>query len=1171
MRKKFRSNRVALQRRYLLALALSIGAAVCASFLFSRVHAANPGGGTISPAGPILNWVGDAPGTGGTGGEGQCIDSGPARNCDSFTLTVSGTDADWAGKLVQIRVNWSLQASDYDLYVHKGDLSGPVATQGTNAGQPGTEEVAYLDPRASGVGVYTVHVASAATPVPNSDQYQGAASVVPGLGPAMQGSGLAPRFQNFTPQADLVRTGKGTDAGEPSIGVNWRTGKAMFISDLTTFRVTFDDSCPTSPTAFWEDKSAPNNATSLDPIMFTDHGYNNQNPDTGRTIVSELTGQDSLSAYTDDDGESWVPSQGGGIPSGVDHQTIGGGPYHAPLVGTVYAHAIYYCSQDDAVIFCARSDDGGLSFGPGVPAYNLTQCTNLHGHVKVAPDGTVYLPNRSCGNQQGVVISEDNGITFNVHSIPGTTASADDPAIGIGRGDKTNGFGRVYESFASGNTVAGVAVSDNHGLSWKNIVDVGSLAGIRAAAFPTMVAGDDDRAAFAFFGSTTAGSADDRAFLGFWHVYVATTYDGGNSWLISDATPNDPIQRNGIHLGGGSPPHRNLLDFFGIDIDKQGRVLVGYDDGCTGPGCVQAPGPAIGNAYTALATIARQSGGLRLFATPGESAGPTIPGAPAITVGRDAGVAHLTWSESDNGGSAITNYKVYRGTTSGGETLLKNVATATQYDDTTAAANTIYYYKVSATNSLGTSCGNNEVVSKPVGDSRCQGILTALDPPGDQKVAPANADLDILEVRLADYIEGGVQKIVFKMKLADLSTLLPNRQWRVLWNYPIKAAGIDDTLFTGSYYVGMNTDTSSATSFEYGTVTTIEDVPVALGQPNRIGDADSGSVDQQNGIITVVVSSDKIGGPKAGDVIGGQSGRTFAGTGNQSLRSNTAIDITTNAIQDPYTGFAYMVFGNSPCAPTPTPTPTPNPLPCNGARIEDDDAHISYSNGWHAVNNSGASAGHYRLNEGGNSQHAVVLTFDAPAAQPTGSLTYFYATSPKGGSAEVFIDGASQGMVNYNGPSGSNRAPVFGASRSFNYGVATGGHHTLEIRPIQNGIFIDGFCIGSATATGSPVAHPGATSESSVTQLPGQEVLRSVTLPAGTQAISVAAESSANVPIRLLLLDPLGRVVQTVNSSSGVAVLETPTTQSGVYIIKTVNLSLGPVEIWSVATPLVTQ
>jgi len=1152
------------RRPFFAASCLAIAALIGGSLLFSRAHAANPGGGTIGPSGPALTWVGNAPGTGGTGGEGQCINSGAAQNCDSFTLTVSGTESDWTGKLIQIRVNWSLQTSDYDLYVHKGDLTGPVAAQGTNGGQPGTEEVAYLDPHSSGVGIYTVHVASAVTPVPNTDQYAGTATVVPGLGPAKQATGLPPRFQIFTPQSDLVKTGKGTDAGEPSIGVNWKTGKAMFISDLTTFRVTFDDSCPTSPTAFWEDKSAPNNATSLDPILFTDHGYNNQNPDVGRTIVSELTGQDSLSAYTDDDGDNWVPSQGGGIPSGVDHQTIGAGPYHAPLVPTVYPHAIYYCSQDSAVIFCARSDDGGLTFGPGMPAYNLTQCTNLHGHVKVAPDGTVYLPNRSCGNQQGVVVSEDNGITFNVQSIPGTTESADDPAVTVGRGDKTNGVGRLYEAFASGNTVAGVAVSDNRGLSWKNVVDVGSLVGIKAAAFPAIVAGDDDRAAFAFYGSTSAGSVDDRAFSGLFHLYIATTYDGGNTWAVSDATPNDPIQRNGIHLGGGSPPHRNLLDFFGIDIDKQGRILVGFDDGCTGPGCVQAPDTATGNAYTALAGIARQSGGLRLFATPGESAGPTIPGAPAITVGRDGAVAHLTWSESDNGGSPITNYKIYRGTASGAETLLANAGTATRYDDATADANTIYYYKVTATNALGTSCGNNEVVSKPVGDSRCQGILTAIDPAGDQKAAPVNADLDILEVRLADYLDGTTQKIVFKMKMADLNTLLPNRQWRILWNYPIKTPTIDASLFTGSYYVGMNTDTSGVTSFEYGTVTTIEDVPVALSQPNRIGDADSGTVDQQNGIITIVLSADKVGGPKAGDIIGGQSGRTFAGTGNQSLRSTTATDITTNAIQDPYTGFSYMIVGNQACAPT----PTPNPLSCNGTRVEDDDSHISYSNGWHSLSNSNASAGHYRLNEGGSNQHNVILTFDTPPTQK-GTITYFYGTSPKGGTAEVLVDGQSQGIVNYYGSAGSNRAPVFGVSQPFNYNATVDGHHKLELRPQRDTVYIDGFCLGSASVTGTPLAGPGQTTEAINTVNAGQSLLRNLTLPSGTQAISIAAESGNAVPIQLVLLSPTGQILQTVNSSSGLAILEAPISQSGIYVIKTVNLSLGPLQIWTVSTPYV--
>src|SRR6266542_3801748 len=1153
--------------RLLLAVILLVGGILAALFLFWKAHAANPASGTIGTSGPTRNWTGTVSGTGGTGGEGQCIDSGPAQNCDSFALTVSGTEADWAGKLIQVRVGWSLQAADYDLYIHKGDLTGPVAAQGTNAGQPGTEEVAFVDARAAGVGLYTVHVAYAAT-IANNDQYQGSVSVLPDLTVAPLGSGLPPRFQNFNPQPELIKAGKGLDAGEPSIGLNWKTGRAMFISDLTTLRVKFNDSCPTSPTSFWEDKSAPNNAESLDPILFTDHGYNRQIPDATRTIVSELTGQDSLSAYSDDDGETWIPSQGGGIPSGVDHQTVGAGPFHAPLVpNPLYPHAIYYCSQDIEAAFCARSDDGGLTFGPGVVTHNFNQgCDGIHGHVKVGPDGTVYLPVRACSNNTAAIVSEDNGVSWSIRQIPGSNSSNSDPAIGVGRGDKTSGIGRVYEAFGSSDSVAGVSVSDDRGNTWRNSFDVGSLVGIKDVAFPAIVAGDDDRAAFAFLGSTNAGSPDDKAFPGLWHLYVATTYDGGAHWLVSDATPNDPVQRNGIHLGGGSPPHRNLLDFIGIDLDKQGRVLVAYADGCTGPGCVQAPDMATGNAYTAVAAIARQTGGRRLFAG-NDPAEPGVPGAPSITVGRDGGVAHLTWSEPDNGGSPITSYKVYRGTFSGGETLLKNVGTATTYLDVSANPNTDYYYKVTATNQFGTSCGNNEIVANPVGDSKCQGMVIALDPSGDQVSNPLNPDLDIQEVRLADYIDGGVQKVVFKMKVSDLHTLQPNRQWRFIWNYPRKADGIDDSIFTGSYYVGMNTDNSAVPSFEYGTVTTIESVPANLSQPNRVGDADSGYTDQQNGTITLVLSAAKIGGPKAGDVIGGIIGRTFAGTGDESLRSNTAIDTTSNAIRDPYTGSAFLIFGNTPCGPTPTPTPTPSPLPCNGTAIEDDNATIAYSNGWHLVTSSSASAGHFRVNEGG-SQPTAVLSFDTQSGQSTSSITYIYGTSPKGGSAQILLDGVLKQTIDYSGSSGSNRSPVFGSSITLNYGS---GHHLLEIKPMHDAVYIDGFCLGNAVSSGQPSTGPGTTSDLMATLSAGQETLRSITLPAGTQAIAIAADPTPGVPLQLVLVGPSGQIIQTINSSGGVAILEAPISQSGVYLIKTINASLGPVQVWSVATPLVTR
>ena len=115
---------------------------------------------------------------------------------------------------------------------------------------------------------------------------------------------------------------------------------------------------------------------------------------------------------------------------------MGGGRFHDPLTrdpnGPLYPHAVYYCSQDLALAQCARSDNGGLSFGPAVPIYTLTECGGLHGAVKVSPyDGTVYVPNKGCNGEQAVVVSEDNGITWQVRRVPGSSAGEWDPSVGV--------------------------------------------------------------------------------------------------------------------------------------------------------------------------------------------------------------------------------------------------------------------------------------------------------------------------------------------------------------------------------------------------------------------------------------------------------------------------------------------------------------------------------------------------------------------------------------------------------------------------------------------------------------------------------------------------------------------------------------------------------------------
>ncbi|WP_431961937.1 hypothetical protein [Actinacidiphila sp. bgisy160] len=157
----------------------------------------------------------------------------------------------------------------------------------------------------------------------------------------------------------------------------------MYQAYTSTLKVTYDS----AGAATWQDKSASaangcpqGSTTSLDPILFTD-------PVTHRTFESQLAGKTALTCYTDDDGERWTPTGGSGVNSGVDHQTIGGGPFAAggPGAVTSYPNAVYYCSQDIADASCAVSRDGCLTYGPAVPMYSLLDCGGLHGHVKVAP------------------------------------------------------------------------------------------------------------------------------------------------------------------------------------------------------------------------------------------------------------------------------------------------------------------------------------------------------------------------------------------------------------------------------------------------------------------------------------------------------------------------------------------------------------------------------------------------------------------------------------------------------------------------------------------------------------------------------------------------------------------------------------------------------------------
>ena len=618
------------------------------TLLAALVYAATPSSGFISSTSGPVSWD-FGPVGGGTVVNVGVQDVCPPGICDNYDLTVmlpqpASTFYQTTTAKLTIKYTWNsgVVPTDLDIFAisPRGNDSGPGSPDDTSTG-PGEEDLTITDPID---GVWHIRSVASLAPMPTAAHAVATLTITPrpATPPPPPPPPGAPAFVNYpapdscpligTPPPGCLQPATGStsasehSAGEPSIGVNWSTGKVFIEAGNHTLRVTFNDAFKPA-TASWEDKRSPFARVSFDPILFTDDAHFGG---PNRTFESQLDLACSAMSFTDDDANSWLPSQGCGAPAGVDHQTLGGGRYSSPEPPhPAYPHAIYYCSQSIVTAFCARSDDGGVTFGPGIPIYIFARlngvdvpgapgtCGGLHGHVRVSPDGTVYVPNEHCFDanrvtRPGFAVSIDNGVTWVVRTVPDakSISPGSDPSVAAGANNT------IYFGYVNVDGHAKIAVTRDRGLNWSKSKDVGTPFLIQNAEFAEVIAGDDNRAAFAFLGTRTAGDTQSATFPGVWHLYAAFTYDAGRTFTTVDATPSDPVQRGCIWNQGGSNPCRNLLDFNDITVDRVGRVLIGYADGCTGT-CVNDPtqnatqGPA--SAQDALATIARQVGGRGLF------------------------------------------------------------------------------------------------------------------------------------------------------------------------------------------------------------------------------------------------------------------------------------------------------------------------------------------------------------------------------------------------------------------------------------------------------------------------------------------------------------------------------------------------------------------------------
>src|SRR5205807_1012092 len=214
-----------------------------------------------------------------------------------------------------------------------------------------------------------------------------------------------------------------------------------------------------------------------------------------------------------------------------------------------------------------------------------------------------------------------------------------------------------------------------------------------------------------------------------WEVHPLT------AWKLSNSPPPPPpnsppsAPQNLVATGGnaqvtltwqapasdGGSPITNYKIYRGVAPGSEtllttvGNVLTYTDSAVTNGVTYYYPVTAVNNVPDSPLSHATP-------ATPPPPPPPTTPPSAPQNLAATGGNAQvtLTWqAPASDGGSPIANYKIYRGTTSGSETLVATIGNQLSYSDGGLTNGVTYYYQVSAVNNVGEGPRSNEASATP--------------------------------------------------------------------------------------------------------------------------------------------------------------------------------------------------------------------------------------------------------------------------------------------------------------------------------------------------------------------------------------------------------------------------------------------------------------------------
>jgi hypothetical protein len=509
-------------------------------------------------------------------------------NCDTFTIHVMGTAADWAGKAVAIRVSWMLPANDYDLVIHKDDNNGPVVNQ-SGDGPPVTEENAGFDPSRTGTGDYTIHVVYFAV-TPSADQYHGTATVV--TKPTGRPANYLKGGITFSPNV-AARAPVAARDGEPGIRTDMLgntytagirgvpVGTDLWYFDLKPGSATYDPNLRVPVYRGVVDEPACDNP---DPqacvgadgggdvalaVGFPDpvSGMNNNPPTfaTSSLVVGNISTQRST-----DGGQTFTPNPGGNVTGGLPVDDRQWEEFYGK--DTVY---LLYRTVDPVITRIQRSTDGGLTFGVAQSAGAIGQVGSIDVHQAT---GTVYV----CGTQ-GKVCEGTPPSAGAEPTVYNCNVAGANP-LGVGHlfpivrvADDGTPNGTVYFAYSNGEDIF-LAHSTDKGAHWSEPVRVSDGPETSISLLPHIETGSTPGSVGVVWIGTSETTNVDSAN---WQVFYAQSSDANAATpTFRQVVASDHfIHASNVSEGGTfGNKNRNLLDYFQVSFDPAGAAVIAYTD-----------------------------------------------------------------------------------------------------------------------------------------------------------------------------------------------------------------------------------------------------------------------------------------------------------------------------------------------------------------------------------------------------------------------------------------------------------------------------------------------------------------------------------------------------------------------------------------------------------------